>query len=65
MTFSRRLKLKRTMLGPPFSNRCRQNQTFQTSGPLILAGNPLEYPLGRAEVSCLPSAFRPVILQTL
>jgi hypothetical protein len=47
--------------GRPFSNRRPQNQIFQRSGPSIPAGIQLEYPLGRAEISRLQSAFRPVI----
>jgi hypothetical protein len=61
MTFSRRLTLKRAKLGGHLATAVLKIKYFASSGPLILAGNQLEYPLGRAEVSCLQSAFRPVI----
>jgi hypothetical protein len=50
--------------GRPFSNGALKIKYFGSSGPLILAGNPLEYPLGRAAVSCPQSASRPVIRRT-
>src|SRR5450631_2930070 len=61
MIFSRRLTLKRAKLGGHLATAVRKIKYFGSSGPLISAGMPLEYPLGRAELSCLQSAFRPEI----
>jgi hypothetical protein len=61
MTFSRRLTLKRAKLGGHLATAVLKIKIFQSSGPSILAGIQLEYPLGRAEISRLQSAFRPVI----
>jgi hypothetical protein len=61
MTFSRRLTLKSAMLGGHLATAVLKIKYFGSSGPSIPAGIQLEYPLGRAEISRLQFAFRPVI----
>jgi hypothetical protein len=61
MTFSRRLTLKRAILGGHLATAVLKIKYFRSSGPSIPAGIQLESPLGRAEISRLQFAFRPVI----
>jgi hypothetical protein len=57
MTFSRRLTLKRAKPRGHLATAVLKIKYFGSSAPSILAGIQLEYPLGRAEISCLQFCF--------